>query len=151
MRRGLFSFSAVLSLLLCAAAVAFWIRSYDLRLAFNDRLTVRSLEVYSYAGKVIVVSRQKATTSKTVVTTAPDGSQVVAVNVHASKPAHRVVIPYVMIAVIAAGLPLGWLVYFSRRARRWRLRRAGKCPVCGYNLTGNTSGVCPECGSAVLP
>lgn len=23
------------------------------------------------------------------------------------------------------------------------------CHVCGYNLTGNVSGVCPECGSAV--
>ena len=21
--------------------------------------------------------------------------------------------------------------------------------VCGYDLTGNTSGVCPECGSAI--
>ena len=25
----------------------------------------------------------------------------------------------------------------------------GKC-ACGYDLTGNTSGICPECGSAVL-
>jgi hypothetical protein len=23
------------------------------------------------------------------------------------------------------------------------------CPACGYNLTGNTSGVCPECGTPV--
>jgi hypothetical protein len=25
----------------------------------------------------------------------------------------------------------------------------GRCRRCGYNLTGNTSGVCPECGTAV--
>src|SRR5438067_138938 len=25
----------------------------------------------------------------------------------------------------------------------------GSCAKCGYNLTGNTSGVCPECGTAV--
>lgn len=25
------------------------------------------------------------------------------------------------------------------------------CPTCGYNLTGNTSGVCPECGKSVRP
>ncbi len=25
----------------------------------------------------------------------------------------------------------------------------GTCPYCGYNLTGNVSGVCPECGTAV--
>jgi hypothetical protein len=26
---------------------------------------------------------------------------------------------------------------------------AGFCLTCGYNLTGNTSGVCPECGTPV--
>jgi predicted amidophosphoribosyltransferase len=25
----------------------------------------------------------------------------------------------------------------------------GHCSGCGYNLTGNTSGVCPECGAPV--
>jgi predicted RNA-binding Zn-ribbon protein involved in translation (DUF1610 family) len=25
------------------------------------------------------------------------------------------------------------------------------CRKCGYNLTGNVSGVCPECGTPVLP
>jgi|GEM_PF-2819761 len=25
----------------------------------------------------------------------------------------------------------------------------GLCPTCRYNLTGNTSGVCPECGSVI--
>jgi predicted amidophosphoribosyltransferase len=23
------------------------------------------------------------------------------------------------------------------------------CPVCGYDLRGNTSGVCPECGTRI--
>lgn len=27
----------------------------------------------------------------------------------------------------------------------------GHCPQCRYDLTGNTSGVCPECGLAVPP
>jgi hypothetical protein len=26
--------------------------------------------------------------------------------------------------------------------------RPGQCPSCAYDLTGNRSGVCPECGSA---
>ena len=30
----------------------------------------------------------------------------------------------------------------QRRWRRWR----GLCTFCGYNLTGNRSGRCPECG-----
>ena len=37
------------------------------------------------------------------------------------------------------------------RARRLRLalRRAGLCVQCGYDLRGNVSGVCPECGMPV--
>ena len=32
--------------------------------------------------------------------------------------------------------------------RRWRRHRRGLCLRCGYNLEGNLSGVCPECGEA---
>ncbi len=32
---------------------------------------------------------------------------------------------------------------------RWHRRRRGCCTRCGYCMTGNTSGVCPECGTAV--
>jgi hypothetical protein len=41
------------------------------------------------------------------------------------------------------------------RLRAWHLRRlrssAGLCPACGYDLTFNVSGVCPECGTAPAP
>ena len=33
--------------------------------------------------------------------------------------------------------------------RHWRWQRKGSCLSCGYNLTGNTSGVCPECGTGL--
>ena len=33
--------------------------------------------------------------------------------------------------------------------RRWRRRRRGLCQNCGYDLTGNESGVCPECGTEI--
>jgi hypothetical protein len=33
--------------------------------------------------------------------------------------------------------------------RRWRSRARGRCPACGYNLAGNISGVCPECGAGI--
>ena len=33
---------------------------------------------------------------------------------------------------------------------RLRLARPGCCP-CGYDLTGNTTGVCPECGKSTSP
>ncbi|HEY3246255.1 MAG TPA: hypothetical protein VGM03_23165 [Phycisphaerae bacterium] len=60
---------------------------------------------------------------------------------------------------VDAALPL-WLplvilsapaaVLFIRRTRAmFQRRKYGLCVGCGYNLTGNTSGVCPECGVAL--
>ncbi len=49
-------------------------------------------------------------------------------------------IPFVVVALPTAML---W----------WRDRRRtppGHCRTCGYNLTGNVSGVCPECGLAIV-
>lgn len=31
----------------------------------------------------------------------------------------------------------------------WKQRRPGCCKRCGYDLTGNMSGICPECGRSV--
>lgn len=44
------------------------------------------------------------------------------------------------------GLFIGWVV--------WKIgnrKRAGSntCPTCDYNLTGNVSGICPECGTPI--
>ncbi|NLE60662.1 MAG: hypothetical protein GX616_20140 [Planctomycetes bacterium] len=37
----------------------------------------------------------------------------------------------------------------SSRYRRYSRRKRGCCANCGYDLTGNVSGVCPECGQDV--
>lgn len=40
----------------------------------------------------------------------------------------------------------------GKTIRGWRDRRRlaeGQCLLCGYDLTGNVSGVCPECGRSV--
>jgi len=47
------------------------------------------------------------------------------------------------ILVATATLPSIWLVKSFRRPKREH------CPKCSYSLTGNTSGVCPECGSKI--
>ena len=47
--------------------------------------------------------------------------------------------------------PLWILVRHVHRTETRRVRRRlGLCRDCGYNLTGNESGVCPECGTAVV-
>jgi hypothetical protein len=49
-----------------------------------------------------------------------------------------------MCAVFAT--PAAWWL-----TRRWPWGREdfSRCPSCGYNLTGNVSGVCPECGTPI--
>ena len=53
-------------------------------------------------------------------------------------------LPHWLFAAVAALAP-AWRLRHALRSRR-RLA-AGRCPACGYDLTGNTSGVCPECGT----
>lgn len=45
-------------------------------------------------------------------------------------------------------LPIAWVVGIP--FRQWRKYKPGHCLSCGYNLTGNTSGVCPECGEKIM-
>jgi hypothetical protein len=56
-------------------------------------------------------------------------------------------VPLWFVATLFAILPLIWV----RRYVVYKkcLRCLGRCKSCGYLLTGNTSGVCPECGMAV--
>lgn len=41
------------------------------------------------------------------------------------------------------------LVMLGRRYLSWRQPAKGHCRQCGYNLTGNESGACSECGTAL--
>jgi hypothetical protein len=62
-----------------------------------------------------------------------------------------IVVRYIWLAFLTAILPIVTLAAAQiKRLRRLRGSDGdGFCPTCGYNLTANTSGVCPECGTAV--
>jgi hypothetical protein len=57
------------------------------------------------------------------------------------------VILIVVVLGIAWGIPIVLVVHSELRNRH--LHDAGLCKKCGYNLTGNVTGVCSECGTAV--
>jgi hypothetical protein len=69
----------------------------------------------------------------------------------------RVGMPWTLFAAAYAGYGLGFAgtvaarALEGRRSRKTRRRRQGLCTECGYDLTGNVSGKCPECGVHVNP
>lgn len=53
------------------------------------------------------------------------------------------IVPCWLAAVVTVAFPA------VRLRNVFRRRRVGHCTDCGYDLTGNVSGVCPECGTKV--
>ena len=54
--------------------------------------------------------------------------------------------------VVIFGVPVYFVVMWrkSRREKRVEFRRKnGICVNCGYDLRGNTTGICPECGEPI--
>ncbi|MDB5318451.1 MAG: hypothetical protein JWN40_82 [Phycisphaerales bacterium] len=60
-----------------------------------------------------------------------------------------VTIPLWLVAAIALPLPLLWAEVWRRQSGRKRGFLLGLCTHCSYDLRGNVSGVCPECGIAI--
>jgi len=58
-------------------------------------------------------------------------------------------IPIWMVFVLFAVYPT--LAFCRGPLRRWHRCRKDRCLSCGYDITGNESGICPECGTPVSP
>jgi hypothetical protein len=59
-----------------------------------------------------------------------------------------IVIPDALIAGLTALLPTLWIYRWRQRRRLAAVQLP--CHRCGYSLVGNTSGICPECGSQTV-
>lgn len=59
-----------------------------------------------------------------------------------------IVLPSRLLLALLSPLPAVWIGTMIRRFRLYRRRLNDRthCHTCGYDLTGNVSGVCPECG-----
>jgi hypothetical protein len=201
---GVYTVAAALSLLLCAVAVVFWVRSYSRSEDINRNSITRDgvhrlVTVRSWHGSIYVwhnhgtqspalspvvttwfvhsVRTQRATFTTTlgvsanVVLADPSVTysaewkyalggvnleghryrRVTASNTGRTTAAYRfsgAIVPYWLLVVLLLSCPALWAVARVRRAFR---HIAGHCRKCRYNLTGNTSGVCPECGTAIKP
>jgi hypothetical protein len=195
--RILLNTATVLSLLLCVATAALWVRSYwtvdnagyvTVRWPDPQRRDRHDVGLRTVKGKWLLwivdndfdfrfphdISTQPPTIDEmrredvtdrglywrsSPLPPAPSRADVVNANVagfgwrqHRQRTRGRddheriVSIPAALPAACFAILPLSRLA----AARRRRSRRAtGLCPTCDYDLRGNESGVCPECGTAI--
>jgi hypothetical protein len=157
-----------LSLLLCLAVVALWVRSYTTTSflgwgsdsAWVGVLSMRGvlrLERGTYASVERGWSRRSYPTPRGGLwheIMARDrrggplrrlGIACARVDYHGDGRMVRraVYLPHWLAAAALLAAPAARLTPLLRARRR---RRAGRCPACGYDLTANTSGVCPECG-----
>lgn len=60
---------------------------------------------------------------------------------------HAVTVPFWALFLLTLA-PAG--PAFLRKLRGVLRERQGHCSACGYDLTGNRSGVCPECGTRIV-
>jgi hypothetical protein len=59
------------------------------------------------------------------------------------------VMPFWFLVCVTATASVPSVNCCRRYLRKRRCVKQGLCVKCGYNLTGNVSGVCPECGEKV--
>jgi hypothetical protein len=165
MKRRPVNLLADLSLLLCAATVVIWVRSYCAPLPLGWGTSVNTgygwtfkthefnavngylLYTRSYAPMVLLSTIRAPTYQRERLfgvavmwgywMLVPDGDR--------SVYRCAVQVPAALPTALASVLPASRLLKVNRERRR---RLAGNCPACGYDLRA-TPERCPECGTAV--
>jgi hypothetical protein len=162
MRRHLLNLLTALSLLLCAATVALWVRSYaprdltigsedgKLLLLFTDGQwtgIVRTKESYTVPySDVRALARSQATGTGSWLGVSYFAKTGLASPRGTPGRFLIVAVPLAYPALLSAAAATASLLTLARRRARGR---QGQCRKCGYDLTGNLSGKCPECGTPV--
>ena len=196
MRRHLFNFLTATSLLLCAAALALWVRSdsgsdwvsfekvrppleepgtryfgastLPGAVTFEASRTVYGVREFPRQWWARVDRGWTATCGRTANTGGTQGAMtalrsselflgirswdqsIISPSQGETFRARGAIVPLWIITVLTLVTPAVWSARWYRARRRQRRRRAGLCPDCAYDLTGNVSGACPECGRQVI-
>lgn len=164
-----FTFASAVSLLMLVATVVIWFGEFDTALAVGNHYTTVDVQthdgVHASIWKFTFDVKEISEIDRPFLrfscdnwsyfgleTVGYDGNEFAAARTRFfSQPRHQglgisryfVKCPYWFVVVVCSILPALWLM--RRRVG------PGHCAHCAYDLTGNTSGVCPECGAAVAP
>ena len=150
-----------ISLMLCVATIVLWLRSYSFeselyRTTFNEMSADFALG--SVKGVILIVRQAPPLVQRQPhwrYVSRPVGNAVLpresflnrlGFSYHRITGWGRIGVPYWFVAVVFLLLP-------GVRLGRWCSKRfalgSGHCRVCKFNLTGNISGICPECGTGI--
>ena len=143
-KRAIFTILSAVSLVLCLAAAGAWIGSRDWVDYFNTDAHVGCGLSGGYWRGVYVVWQP----CEFDILGDPSWSILGFAYVPGLEVAWLVVIPHWFVCALTGILPAIWLRRY-RRARRLRSDGMPHCAQCDYNLTGNVSGICPECGTPI--
>lgn len=173
----LFRLAAAVSLLLCAAVVAVWVRSQsvcDEVLLRGEQTTTLEVMTEGYAlflrqwlpydgrgerptGVFHLVQRQWNLRMPAYPPGTPllkrlgfDAYGFYEPALFGGAPARAVWIPYWFLVLLTLTAPTLWLWAVVRRLRRNGRAAFGLCPLCGYDLRA-TPKRCPECGAVPRP
>lgn len=137
-----------LSLMLALALlVVIWIASYTHRYTYELPTRQGALTSGFMDGKILIaVTNRQPTPSRLL--GALGFRNVTPPSFHTHHRFHHALfVPIWLLLAITGTFPVIALIRGPLR-HRYR-RRSGLCLKCGYNLKGNQSGTCPECGTKI--
>jgi len=136
-RRWLFSGLAVLSMLFCIWIIADWTESYSTPTEIDFSGGQRDIRFFHGMVQLVILPFP------------PGSANAANMDQLANAYVHPVLqLPYWLIALMAAFLPIYWLINFKRMRTLKKRINGCFCISCGYDLRA-TPDRCPECGKAV--
>ena len=166
--RWIFNAAAAISLVLCVAVVALWVRSHWVVDRLNYSGYLRDVACASNRGRFIFLvgehyQAHPAYGGQYTRETIFDPGFSTGVSIRERPLAwmgfffsgriagplgtgYLLILPDWLLCLALLVPPARWVWGW----RRDRLQRDGHCAKCGYDLAGNTSGICPECGTPIV-
>jgi hypothetical protein len=150
---------AIIALVILPLNLTYWYRSHSHPVRYRFDLTLyKSLDVYLRNGvcSLHLLSMPTRTASKSEFETslhhqfAPtQASFFLSSRQQGALRFTWVIFPFWLASLMLTGL--GALPIVGGPVLRWWRQRRGRCLFCGYDLTGNRSGRCSECGGPARP